>query len=251
MVIGQYWIFFSKFAKLLRNMENIPGNSYNLSIRISSDGFSLSVFDEENILLSSKKVSVSLFTMSLDEVIQFLDNETQINYSSIRFIFESESYTFIPQNLFKPEYAADLLHMEHKPEKNESILYNKVAAWDAVNAFAIPGTIHNAISLLFHNATIEHHLSWFITKKVQRKSETCLYCWNRNTIFDLIALKDDKLQLINSFKYRTPEDFCYFVLNIIDKLTLDLNKSTAHLFNFENKPELGIMLEKYIDVDSH
>jgi hypothetical protein len=232
-------------------MENTPGNSYNLSIRISSDGFSLSVFDKENLLLSSKKINASLFTMSLDEVIQFIDNETQLNYSSVRFICETESYTFIPQDLFKPEYAADLLRLEHKPAKNESILFNNISTWEAVNTFAIPGTIHNAISLLFNNATIEHHLSWFIDEKVQRKSETCLYCWNRNAIFDVIVLSDGKLQLINSFKYRTPEDFTYFMLNIIDKLTLDLNKSTAHLFNFENKPELGIMLEKYITIDSH
>jgi len=232
-------------------MENTPENSYNLSIRISSDGFSLSVFDKEKTLLSSKKINTSLFTMSLDEVIQFIDNETQLNYSSVRFICESESYTFIPKALFKPEYAAFLLHLEHKPEKNEIILFNILPAWEAVNTYSIPGTIHNAVSLLFHNATIEHHLSWFMDEKVRLKSETCIYCWNRNTVFDVIVLNDRKLQLINSFKYRTPEDFTYFVLNIVDKLTLDLNKSTAHLFNFENKPELGIMLEKYINIESH
>jgi len=232
-------------------MENSPENSYNLIIRISSDVFSLSVLDKENSLLSSKKIDASLFTMSLDEVIQFIDNETQLNYSSVRFICESESYTFIPQNLFKTEYAADLLHLEHKPEKNEIILFNNISAWEAVNTFAIPGTIHNAVSLLFHNATIDHHLSWFINEKVQRKSETCLYCWNRNSIFDVIVLNEGKLQLINSFKHQTPEDFTFFMLNIIDKLALDINQSTVHLFNFENKPELGLMLEKYITVDTH
>lgn len=225
-------------------------NFYRLYLRMASDGFSLSVFDQANTLLSAKKVSAALYSLSLEELITLIETETTLNYQHIYIIVESELYTIIPDAIFRIDEATDFLQLEHKPTKTDSILFNKIPSMGIVNVFAIPGTLHNALTHLFPGEVIEHQISWFIADKVKIRNESCVYAWVRNKTFDVVAVKDGNLQLINSFSYLTPEDFSYFTLNIFDKLSLDIQECPVYLFNAGNKPELAKTLEKYALVKS-
>jgi Protein of unknown function (DUF3822) len=231
-------------------MEKSTANSYQLSIRIDSDGFSLSVFDQSDSLLSTKRINVTLHTLSLPEFLTLINSETQLNFNKARIILESDSYVIIPLALFKVEEAADFLFLEHKSAQTDSILFNKIPELGIVNIFAVPGIVHEALSQLFPNTAIEQHISYFITENIKSKSEHTVYCWTRNKRLDIIVFKDAKLHLINSFTYQTSEDFAYFVLNVYDKLELDMHKYPLILLNDREKPELREILEKYLTVNN-
>ncbi len=231
-------------------MEKSTANSYELSIRIDSDGFSLSVFDQSNSLLSTKRIVETLHTLSLPELMTLINSETQLNFNKARIIFESESYVIIPLALFKVEEAADFLLLEHKPNQTDSILFNKIPELGIVNIFSVPGIVHEAMSQLFPNTAIEQHISYFITENIKSKTEHSVYCWTRNKRLDIMVFKEAKLQLINSFTYQTSEDFAYFVLNVYDKLELDMHKCPLILLNAREKPELREILEKYLKVNN-
>lgn len=224
--------------------------AYSLSIRIDSDGFSLSVFDKSDALLTSKRVDAGLSVLTPEQIVDLINTETQLNFKNIKVIIESDTYVIIPLDLFNIEEAADYLFLEHKPTKTDSILFNKVPECGIVNVFAIPGKIHDALNHLFPDAEIEHHLSHFISEDVKFKNENCVYCWARNKKLDVVALKAGKLQLINSFFYQTPEDFLYFTLKVYEKLSIDMHKSPLFLFNAEKKSEIKSLLEKYLTVNS-
>ena len=74
-------------------MENVTQNTFKLVIRINLDGFLLSVYDQLG-KLTTKKVDASLGTLTSNEIIQLIDAETQLNYSSIQLIF-AVSYTHL------------------------------------------------------------------------------------------------------------------------------------------------------------
>ena len=172
-------------------------------------------------------------------------------YRSVEFsVFESESYVIIPLALFKVEEAADFLLLEHKPNQTDSILFNKIPELGIVNIFSVPGIVHEAMSQLFPNTAIEQHISYFITENIKSKTEHSVYCWTRNKRLDIMVFKEAKLQLINSFTYQTSEDFAYFVLNVYDKLELDMHKCPLILLNAREKPELREILEKYLKVNN-
>ncbi len=230
-------------------MENSTANSYNLSIRIDSDGFSLSVFDQSDSLLTTKRINSALFTLTLPELLKLIDTETQINFNKVRIVTESELYVIIPVDLFNVEEAADFLFLEHKPAQTDSILFNKHPESGIVNVFAIPGLIHEALNQLFPNAAIEHHISHLIAENIKSNTGSCVYCLARNKRLDMVVVKESKLQLINSFSYQTTEDFAYFVLNVYEKLALDMHKCPVCLLNATDKPELGKILEKYLTVN--
>jgi hypothetical protein len=231
-------------------MEITSLNSYHLSIRISSDGFSLSVYNEANFLLSSKKINATLTKLTFDEVLNLFSLETQLNYTTLRLIYETDTYTIIPADFFVEEEAIDFLSLGHELRKEDKILFNKLEMWDIVNAFAIPVTVHDALVRLFPHTAIEHHLSYLLTYKIQSPIESCLYCQVETKTLDLIVLKGGKIQFVNSFSYQTPEDFIYFTLSIYKKHSLDTNNSPIYFLNAATRPELKEMLEKYVTVIS-
>jgi hypothetical protein len=224
--------------------------SYSLSLRIDPDGFSLSVYDKSDTLLTAKKIEIQLSDLSAEQIVDLINTETQLNFENIRITIESDNYVIIPLELFNIEEAADYLFLEHKPAKTDSILFNKIPECGIVNVFVVSWKIHAALNHLFPNAEINHHLSQFISDEVKFKGESCVYCWIRSKMLDIIALKAGKLQLINSFSYQTPEDFLYFTLNVYEKLSIDMHKSPLFLYNVDKKLEIKTLLEKYLKVNS-
>ena len=224
--------------------------SYSLSLLIDSEGFSLSVFDKSESMLTSKRVNAGLSDLSLEEVISLIEAETQLNFKNINISIESNTYVIIPMDLFRIEEAADFLFLEHKPSKTDSILFNKIPELGIVDVFSIPGKIHEAISQLFPAAEITHHLSRFISENVRFQPENCVYCYPRNKTVDIVVTKNSKLLLINSFSYQTPEDFLYFTLNVYEKLSMDIHNLPVYLFNPLKKSELETLLAKYLSVSS-
>ena len=221
---------------------------YLLSIRLNSEGYTISVFDESSVLLSSKKVTKSLFALSSDEIIKTMTPEAELNYHTVRLICESETYTFIPAPIFKAEEAADLLHFQFKPVKTDQIILNHIPKWDTVNVFSIPKTVYNALTQLFPKAIIEHHLSYFLSECVKLQTESSVYIEVRGNIMDVVVILKGALQLINSYSFNTPEDFTYYTLNIFDKLPLDTENCKVILFDGEKTPELKKTLELYLEV---
>jgi len=231
--------------------DSTISNQYSLSIRISSDGFSLSVVDGSDSLISTKIIPTILTSLSAEQITTLINKETQINYRNIHLIYESDIYTFVPAPVFRSNEAAEYLNFQqNKTTKNDIVLYNYLPVWDTVNVFAIPKAIQAALSQLFPNTIIEQHVSYFLSTKVKTQHENALFIWTRPKTMDIIAFKNGKLYLLNSYLYLTADDFTYHTLNIIDKLSIDTDKCKVGLFNAEKKPELKKTLEKYLEVDS-
>lgn len=221
---------------------------YLLSIRLNQEGINLSVFDELNSLLSSKKILKSLFSLSSDEIIKILTPEMQLNYRTVRLICESEKYTFVPAPIFKPETAADFLYFQFKPEKNDQIIVNPIPQWDTVNVFSVPKTVYTALTYLFPHTVIEHQLSYLLNEKVKPQSESSVHLAVRSNVMDVTVVINGNLQLINTYSFITPQDFTYHVLNLFDKLPLDTENCHVVLYNADKKPELQKTLELYLEV---
>ena len=64
---------------------------------------------------------------------------------------------------------------------------------------------------------------------------------------DVLVVKDNLLQLVNSFDVKTTEDCCYFVLNVYEQLQLNTESMTLVLMseNSVNEEIIGL-LKKYI-----
>ena len=223
---------------------------YRLIILISATGIALSVYDEANSLISTKKMEFGSPVPTSDEIIGLLSADSQINSSNVRVIVESDNYSFVPDAIFRPADAQILLGFEHKPEKSEKLLYSSVIAWSCVNVFSIQSAIYTALIKLFPNIEVEHHLSYVLTDKAIPQVADNLYIWVRNKKLDVVVFSNRELKLVNTYPYAAPEDFTYHTLNVIEQLALNINTCKVTLLNAEKRMELKAVLEKYVLVDS-
>lgn len=223
-------------------------NQYSLSIRFSSDGFSLLIYDELKRLLIAKKIPADLTSISYEDIIELLleDVETILNIKKIRLIYESDTYAFVPASIFTTEHATDFLFFQDKLNKSDKISFNKLPNWGTVDVFAVPGVLIDAMAHLFPRLEIEHHLSWFLSEKIKSTGESCVQIWVRPKLMDVVVLTNGNIVLINSYDYSTPEDFTYFTLSIFQQLALNKEEYPVKLYNSDTCTELKQHLQKYL-----
>ncbi|MEI6555260.1 MAG: DUF3822 family protein [Paludibacter sp.] len=226
--------------------EKKSAQSNILILQIDSDGLSLSVYDKPGHLFTSKRIDMEVYKLEIPDLLAILKEETDFKTEIVEIIVESYQYSFIPVDIFKIEEATDFLLFEHKPKPTDSILYNKIPEFGIVNVFAIPGAVLEVVNQLFPKSAIEHHISRFITENISLRNENCVYCRAGKTRFDAVVIKNGNIALINSFEYKTPEDFLYFVLNIYDKLSMNQQKHPVYLQNTIKNPDIELLLKTYL-----
>lgn len=223
-------------------------NQYSLSIRFSSDGFSLLVNDISGYLISKKNISSPIFSLTKNELVTSIAHEADglLNYQNIRLICESDNYTFVPIELLEAGNESDFFLLEHQIDQKDCIISNKILMSGCVNVFSLPINLRDALSQLFENTIVEHHLSYFLTDKIKLRNETLVQVWVRAKIMDVVVQINGNLHLINSYTYNTPEDFTYYTLNIFDQLSLDTETIKVKLFNVESGNEIQNMIQRYV-----
>lgn len=224
------------------------GVQYSLSIRFSSDGFSLSIYDELDKLLTLKKVATTLFTIASEDIFKLLAEETETlqNMKSFRFICETDVYTLVPTAIFKEEEASLYLNFHDKTENNDRVLFNRLLQRDIVNVFSIPNALNTAVNQLYPGSTIEHHLSWFFNEKLNQQNDNSVQIWVRPEIMDVVVLTSGNVILANSYAYETSKDFVYFTLNLFEQLSLNKEEYKVKLYNTKNQTDIQNHLKKYI-----
>lgn len=233
-------------------MENYSGqthnNQYSLSIRFSSDGFSLSVGDENDNRISTKRIPTSLFSLSAKDIGALLEKQEEIKYvyRNIRLVCEHDHYTLVPKVIFSPAEAVDMLYFQKTPDKNEHVLYNNVPSWDAVNIFSVPVELFKALSVAFPETSLEHHVCHLLNKQIKSRGGNSLHICVRAKTMDVAVIATGNLLLVNSFGFNTPEDLVYYTLSIFDQLSVDTEDCEVYLYNQAKQPEHVSNLRKYL-----
>lgn len=225
-------------------------NQYDLLLIFNTEGVKMLIYNKLKILYSKRDFTFEgFYTASAEEIIQLLEgiNELRLNFHSIRLICESERYTFVPLPFFKVADTKVFLEFQQLLTEKEVPLYNKIANREMVNIFSLAGGLHRAFVHLFPNIEIEHHQSYFITDIMTKVSEVdAVHLSVRKKSMDVIVLKNDGFQFLNSIEYHTPEDLTYFILNIYDQLNLNIDKDHLQLYNTQINDPIHKSLERYI-----
>ena len=228
-------------------ISNITSNS--LSILFSSDGFSLYIHDENNQLISSKTVEFELLKQTIDELHYMLDNirELKLSYKSIRIIYETNQYTLIPHKLFDIDSIRHFLYLQHPDSKKfENFAYNHLLAWDIYIAFAVPNNLYEVLAKIFPEIELQHHIYCFINDKVPLQKLSSIFVIDRNDMIDVIAIEKGTFQLVNSYKYASPETALYYILKVYEQLQLDVDQCVTFLNTNKSNSTLEVIIKTYI-----
>ncbi|MEZ4875511.1 MAG: DUF3822 family protein [Flavobacteriaceae bacterium] len=144
----------------------------------------------------------------------------------VTLIFGTSYYTLVPTTLFDENKISEYLKFNTKILPNDFVSFDEVEN-HALNVVYVPfvnmtnfffekfGHFH-----YFHCATIL--LKYFLDKE-KYNLDPKVFLHVEREHFDCIIVKNGKPLLCNSYPYKTPEDFAYFVLFAMEQLNLNPN----------------------------
>ncbi len=227
-------------------MDSTSYTPYKLSIRLQSDGFSLSVYDSELAILTSKSGEINLLKINEEELVQEFKHlfETDINCDNVELILDNEFYTIIPDFFGDVDIFVALMRFQHPEfESNNSVIYSKQFVNLKTNLiFSCPLKLKNAINKTFTKVTILHAA----VELLDRANNNGIFVALGSTKIDLAVVSENKLQLLNSYTFSSNEDILYHLLNIMYTLKLQAEMRELKIFTHQNRPELQNLLVKHI-----
>jgi hypothetical protein len=194
---------------------NLTDKSYSLSIRMSPDGFSLSVYSEDNDLLSSERHSIhnADLTQCLGSVCASLPG-----FESVSLVVITDTYTLIPAILFDADRAKDFLQLQHPAlTETSQVLHTYYQHAGSMLIYAFDKQAIKAVQSVFPQINIKHHLHQLIEANQDATGEQ-LSLWLRPGKVDCLASRGNSIQLLNSYPFQTEEDIVYHVLNMLHHL---------------------------------
>ena len=198
-----------------------------LSIQVSLSGLSFCVFD----LFTNKVQHTAEIIFEKNKVVEeqlwrsFVDNSILTKpYDEIVVLHNNNLNTFVPNSLFDVNFLASYLQYNTKVFETDFFTYDVVFPYEMNNIYVPFVNINNF--LLDQYETFEYQNSNSILVKQlldlsKNKDEKQVFVHIQKEHFELIVAKNQQLVLFNSFQYKTPEDFIYYILFTCEQLQLN------------------------------
>lgn len=213
------------------SLNKAHSKSYRLSIQLSLDGFSFTLFNTLNskfISLESSEFSASdqpsEFLIAFDEMVRkhaWLTEE----FAEVDIIFESFGSTLIPSALYNPNDKGVLAKFNFEVSEQMEIRADKLINCDAYLLYSVPKTLVKILNKLFPSYSLHSHAAVLIeVLMILNKNQTTgkqIFVNVRNTNVDIVIVEGKQLLFYNAFPYHSKQDFIYYIIFVIEQLNLN------------------------------
>ncbi|MBO5000593.1 MAG: DUF3822 family protein [Bacteroidaceae bacterium] len=226
---------------------------YTLSIRLSADGFSFSIYHpqlESDFTFISYQVNASYsLTANLKEFIGTTE-AFKYSYKKTNILIDTPRFTLVPFDLFEDDHQDDIFHYNFPPKDNEIILCNILGKSNVALLFGVNKHSHLLLNEHFPTARIFSCISPLAEHfALKSKEGNCrkLYAHFRNDQLETFVFDKGKLLLCNSFQCKKTADKVYYLLYIWQQQGLSQERDQLHLAgNIQQKEELMVELHKFL-----
>lgn len=226
---------------------------YTLSIRLSTDGFSFSVF---NPLAEGE---LSFYDCEVDETLSLTANLKRTfrelewlshPYRRVNVLMADKRFTFIPLEFFEDEQAETVFYHNHVKRENEQIQYNILHKNNIVILFGMDKSACTFLCEQLPNVKFYSQSSpliEFFAAKSRLGNSRKMYVHLRKDAVDIYCFERGHLLLANSFGCTTTADRIYYLLYIWKKIGFKQDRDELHLTGaLSNKEQLLSELRKFI-----
>ncbi len=248
-----------KEIKKLRNSETDslnPEDNY-LSIQLSLDGFSFCVYNK----IQNKIEAVGIYEFDnlngspykqLECIKELFIKEKllQLNYKSVFVSHFNNLVTQVPQPLFNKKKLAQYLQFTVKVLENDFIAYDELENSEIINVYIPFVNVNNFLLDTYESFDYKHSSTVLIENLLnQYKNLDGSFCFVNVTAhnFEIVVIKNKKLELFNFFSFTCKEDFIYYILFTAEQLNLNPEEFELILMgDIEKESELYDIVYQYI-----
>lgn len=150
---------------------------------------------------------------------------SQLNFVDVVLIHNRRELAMVPAVFHQPDINATVLQTIHGDVEDWIIYEDDVHQWELFTIYGWDPSIVECVAerfpqVRFVQFTTGALRSLFKSISIEKEQVIKLYFYQKEMIS--IVLKDSQLQLAQSFHFETPQDVMYHLLNLVERLKLDL-----------------------------
>ena len=208
---------------------------YILSIRLSTDGFSFSIYNpirDRFVLTRQRDIEAGLsITANMKQAFKELDF-LSYTYKEVNVTLVSKRFTLIPQELFAEDQINAYFYYNFSPRENETILYDILSKNGAVILYAIDKSLHGFLKERYPQ--IQYHSSMtspaeHFAVKSRLGSDKKMYVYTRKEYMEVYVYERGHLMLLNIYDCRNEADGAYYLLYAWKQFAMDQLVDELHI----------------------
>ncbi len=145
-------------------------------------------------------------------------------YDEITVIHSNNLSTFVPTALFDEEFLGSYLQYNTKVFETDFFAFDALPNYEMNNVYIPYVNMNNFFIDQYGSFDYKHANSILVAKLLDlsnNNDERKMYVHLSESHFEIVVLQNKKLHLYNSFDYKTPEDFIYYILFTAEQLQLN------------------------------
>jgi hypothetical protein len=218
-------------AFFMSNSINITEKKYNkLIIQTNLNGFVFCIFDTlNNKVIAIKEINFSTYS-TVSKIEDYFwkafseHKELSSKYDEILVIHDSNLNTFVPKAMFDEQFLGSYLQYNTKVFETDFFTFDEISNHEMNNVYIPFVNINNYLLDQFESFNYKHSGSVLLEKLfaiTKNNDEKQVFVHFTSDRFDLVVIQNQNLILFNSFEYKTPEDFIYYLLFTAEQLQLN------------------------------
>lgn len=240
-----------------KEVDFLNSQDNRLSIQLSLDGFSFCIYNKIThkfgLVAAYHFESTPVSPYKHLEYIEKLYKEEEllrINYSEVCVYHFNNLVTQVPKPLFNKNKLADYLKFSVKVLENDFIAFDEIENSEIINIY-IPFVNINNFLIDKYGSFIYKHASTLLIEKIlntYKNLEGDNYFVNVDDVnFELVVLRNKKLEFYNCFSFKTKEDLIYHILFTAEQLNSNPEELKLTLLGeIEKESELYTIIYQYI-----
>jgi hypothetical protein len=150
--------------------------------------------------------------------------ELKASYDEITIIHSNNLSTFVPTALFDEEYLGSYLQFNTKVFETDFFAFDELPNYEMNNVYIPYVNMNNYFIDQFGTFDYKHANTILVNKLLdlsKNNEEQKMLVHLSDSHFEIVVIQNQKLQLYNTYEYKTPEDFIYYILFTAEQLHLN------------------------------
>lgn len=240
-----------------KSFNQVESNNYTIYLQLSKNSLTYTVFNPKtsSFIGLEKYLLNDIFNdYSLVQPIQYiLSNSTILKqpFKSFNLAFVNDRSTLIPNAIFNINDLKEYHQFNFSTFEEDLYFHEKLINTNAQNVFSIPDFIVKLFDDV-HQVKFHHFSSSIIEAALlnakKQNTETYINVNLLPSTFQITVVKNQQLEIFNSFNYQTSEDFIYYLLFVFEQLKISPEKTSLVLSGeVEKNSAIYEMLYKYVN----
>lgn len=177
-------------------------------------------FTEKNLNYSTTPEEVLL---EIESIISE-NEELQNDFQEVTLVYSNPVYSLVPLVLYDETKSSEYLKFNSKILANDYIANDVLETEELVVVYVPFININNFFFDRYGSFSYYHGITVLLKTILEAEKHSIgpkVFLHFQKGSFDCIILKNGKLELGNSFQYKTPEDFIYYTLFCLEQLKLN------------------------------